>query len=33
MAKPKIFVVQPIMPEAIELLEDVGEVEVSSPSA
>ena len=28
MAKPKIFVVQPIMPEAIELLEDVGEVEV-----
>jgi glyoxylate reductase len=28
MAKPRIFVVQPIMPEAIELLEEVGEVEV-----
>ena len=28
MAKPRIFVVQPIMPEALELLEGVGEVEV-----
>jgi glyoxylate reductase len=28
MAKPRIFVVQPIMPEAMELLEEVGEVEV-----
>jgi len=28
MTKPRIFVVQPIMPEAIKLLEEVGEVEV-----